>query len=169
MTRGSGVGGWVVWAAPPPADPWDPLTPPSPCSVPDSPHEPDPESYEPLPPKLIPLDEVRAGAAPPPPPQCPPSGPPHLIPRFPPQECSEEIAYPEGLEAGAGAASPCPEGPGGAPGGAAKLPPVLANLMGSVGAGKSPQGPAPAPPINMQEILTSIMVTAPPEPDPPGN
>ncbi|XP_075594449.1 serine/threonine-protein phosphatase 1 regulatory subunit 10 isoform X2 [Balearica regulorum gibbericeps] len=26
-------------------------------SVPDSPHEPDPESYEPLPPKLIPLDE----------------------------------------------------------------------------------------------------------------
>lgn len=28
------------------------------CSVPDSPHEPDPESYEPLPPKLIPLDEV---------------------------------------------------------------------------------------------------------------
>ncbi|XP_072777165.1 serine/threonine-protein phosphatase 1 regulatory subunit 10 isoform X2 [Taeniopygia guttata] len=26
-------------------------------SIPDSPHEPDPESYEPLPPKLIPLDE----------------------------------------------------------------------------------------------------------------
>uniref|UniRef100_A0A8C3J9P0 Serine/threonine-protein phosphatase 1 regulatory subunit 10 n=1 Tax=Calidris pygmaea TaxID=425635 RepID=A0A8C3J9P0_9CHAR len=60
-----------------------------------------------------------------------------------------EVAYPEGLEAGA--ASPSPD-PGGA-----KLPPVLANLMGSVGAGKSPQGPAPAPPINMQEILTSIM------------
>ncbi|XP_074023119.1 LOW QUALITY PROTEIN: serine/threonine-protein phosphatase 1 regulatory subunit 10, partial [Numenius arquata] len=91
-------------------------------SVPDSPHEPDPESYEPLPPKLIPLDE----------------------------DCSaEEVAYPEGLETGA--ASPSPD-PGGA-----KLPPVLANLMGSVGAGKSPQGPAPAPPINMQEILTSIM------------
>ncbi|NXV53603.1 PP1RA phosphatase, partial [Uria aalge] len=90
----------------------------------ESPHEPDPESYEPLPPKLIPLDE----------------------------DCSaEEVAYPEGLEAGA--ASPSPD-PGGA-----KLPPVLANLMGSVGAGKSPQGPAPAAPINMQEILTSIMVT----------
>lgn len=34
-----------------------PLFPP-PLSIPDSPHEPDPESYEPLPPKLIPLDEV---------------------------------------------------------------------------------------------------------------
>lgn len=27
-------------------------------SVPDSPHEPDPEPYEPMPPRLIPLDEV---------------------------------------------------------------------------------------------------------------
>ncbi|NXV92687.1 PP1RA phosphatase, partial [Calonectris borealis] len=93
----------------------------------ESPHEPDPESYEPLPPKLIPLDE----------------------------DCSaEEVAYPEGLEAGAASPSPDAGGAGGA-----KLPPVLANLMGSVGAGKSPQGPAPAAPINMQEILTSIMVT----------
>ncbi|XP_068779975.1 serine/threonine-protein phosphatase 1 regulatory subunit 10 isoform X2 [Struthio camelus] len=91
--------------------------------VPDSPHEPDPESYEPLPPKLIPLDE----------------------------DCSaDEAAYPEGLEPGA--ASPSPDAAA-----AAKLPPVLANLMGSVGAGKSPQGPAPAAPINVQEILTSIM------------
>ncbi|XP_061875676.1 LOW QUALITY PROTEIN: serine/threonine-protein phosphatase 1 regulatory subunit 10 [Colius striatus] len=91
-------------------------------SVPDSPHEPDPESYEPLPPKLIPLDE----------------------------ECSgEELPYPEGLEPGAAAA----------PEAGAKLPPVLANLMGSVGAGKGPPGagPAPAPPINMQDILSSIM------------
>uniref|UniRef100_A0A663F3V4 Serine/threonine-protein phosphatase 1 regulatory subunit 10 n=1 Tax=Aquila chrysaetos chrysaetos TaxID=223781 RepID=A0A663F3V4_AQUCH len=97
----------------------------------ESPHEPDPESYEPLPPKLIPLDE----------------------------DCSaEEVVYPEGLEAGA--ASPSPD----AAGGGAKLPPVLANLMGSVGAGKTPQGPAPAAPINMQEILTSIMVTPPPHP-----
>ncbi|KAF1583845.1 Serine/threonine-protein phosphatase 1 regulatory subunit 10, partial [Eudyptes moseleyi] len=96
----------------------------------ESPHEPDPESYEPLPPKLIPLDE----------------------------DCSaEEVAYPDGLEAGA--ASPSPDAGGGAGGAGAKLPPVLANLMGSVGAGKSPQGPAPAAPINMQEILTSIMVT----------
>ncbi|NXY51384.1 PP1RA phosphatase, partial [Ceuthmochares aereus] len=91
----------------------------------ESPHEPDPESYEPLPPKLIPLDE----------------------------DCSaEEVAYPDALDAGA--ASPAPDA-----GAGAKLPPVLANLMGSVGAGKNPQGPAPAAPINVQEILTSIMVT----------
>ncbi|NWS49957.1 PP1RA phosphatase, partial [Probosciger aterrimus] len=88
----------------------------------ESPHEPDPESYEPLPPKLIPLDE----------------------------DCSsEEVPYPDGLDPGA--ASPSPEA-------GAKLPPVLANLMGSVGAGKSPQGPAPGAGINMQEILSSIMV-----------
>ncbi|XP_040399066.1 serine/threonine-protein phosphatase 1 regulatory subunit 10 [Cygnus olor] len=92
--------------------------------VPDSPHEPDLEPYEPLPPKLIPLDE----------------------------DCSaEEASYPDGPEPGA-SSSPAPEAPGGS-----KLPPVLANLMGSVGAGKTPQGPAPAAPINMQEILTSIM------------
>ncbi|NWS64937.1 PP1RA phosphatase, partial [Chunga burmeisteri] len=91
----------------------------------ESPHEPDPESYEPLPPKLIPLDE----------------------------DCSaEEVAYPEGLETGA--ASPDPGA-----GAGAKLPPVLANLMGSVGAGKPPQGPAPPTPINIQHILTSIMLT----------
>ncbi|NXP83118.1 PP1RA phosphatase, partial [Ramphastos sulfuratus] len=89
----------------------------------ESPHEPDPEPYEPLPPKLIPLDEDPGGSS-----------------------------------------SPCPEGSGGVggpgpPPPGTKLPPVLANLMGSVGAGKSPQGPAPAPPINMQEILSSIMVT----------
>ncbi|XP_063997398.1 serine/threonine-protein phosphatase 1 regulatory subunit 10, partial [Pogoniulus pusillus] len=104
-------------------------------SVPDSPHEPDPESYEPLPPKLIPLDE----------------------------ECSpEEIPFGED-PGGSSSSSPCPEGSGGLggpgppPPPGTKLPPVLANLMGSVGAGKSPQGPAPAPPINMQEILSSIM------------
>ncbi|NXD74734.1 PP1RA phosphatase, partial [Eolophus roseicapillus] len=90
----------------------------------ESPHEPDPESYEPLPPKLIPLDE----------------------------DCSsEEVPYPDGLDPGA--ASPSPDA-------GAKLPPVLANLMGSVGAGKSPQGPAPGAGINMQEILSSIMVPA---------
>ncbi|NXE71329.1 PP1RA phosphatase, partial [Calcarius ornatus] len=66
----------------------------------ESPHEPDPESYEPLPPKLIPLDEDCSG---------------------------EDGAYPEGLDPGAAAASP-------EPGAGAKLPPVLANLMGSVGA-----------------------------------
>uniref|UniRef100_A0A8C2UN21 Serine/threonine-protein phosphatase 1 regulatory subunit 10 n=1 Tax=Chinchilla lanigera TaxID=34839 RepID=A0A8C2UN21_CHILA len=88
----------------------------------ESPHEPDPEPYEPIPPKLIPLDE----------------------------ECSmDETPYAEALE---------PGGPGGSPDGAAgsKLPPVLANLMGSMGAGKSPQGPGGGG-INVQEILTSIM------------
>uniref|UniRef100_H0VT98 Serine/threonine-protein phosphatase 1 regulatory subunit 10 n=1 Tax=Cavia porcellus TaxID=10141 RepID=H0VT98_CAVPO len=88
----------------------------------ESPHEPDPEPYEPVPPKLIPLDE----------------------------ECAmDEAPYAEALE---------PGGPGGSPDGAAgsKLPPVLANLMGSMGAGKSPQGPGGGG-INVQEILTSIM------------
>ncbi|XP_014748247.1 PREDICTED: LOW QUALITY PROTEIN: serine/threonine-protein phosphatase 1 regulatory subunit 10 [Sturnus vulgaris] len=101
-------------------------------SIPDSPHEPDPESYEPLPPKLIPLDEDCSG---------------------------EDGAYPEGLDPGNSAASP-------EPGAGAKLPPVLANLMGSVGAGKGPPGPPQNAPINMQEILSSIMVTPPKSGDP---
>uniref|UniRef100_A0A8C8TTF8 Serine/threonine-protein phosphatase 1 regulatory subunit 10 n=1 Tax=Peromyscus maniculatus bairdii TaxID=230844 RepID=A0A8C8TTF8_PERMB len=88
----------------------------------ESPHEPDPEPYEPIPPKLIPLDE----------------------------ECSmEEAPYVETLEPGGSGGSP--DGAGGS-----KLPPVLANLMGSMGAGKSPQGPGGGG-INVQEILTSIM------------
>ncbi|CAO2609255.1 Serine/threonine-protein phosphatase 1 regulatory subunit 10 [Lemmus lemmus] len=87
----------------------------------ESPHEPDPEPYEPIPPKLIPLDE----------------------------ECSmDETPYVETLEPGV---SGSPDGAGGS-----KLPPVLANLMGSMGAGKSPQGPGGGG-INVQEILTSIM------------
>ncbi|KAM7135595.1 serine/threonine-protein phosphatase 1 regulatory subunit 10 isoform 1-T3 [Molossus nigricans] len=88
----------------------------------ESPHEPDPEPYEPVPPKLIPLDE----------------------------ECSmDETPYVETLEPGEAGGSP--DGAGGS-----KLPPVLANLMGSMGAGKSPQGPGGGG-INVQEILTSIM------------
>ncbi|XP_026955160.1 serine/threonine-protein phosphatase 1 regulatory subunit 10 isoform X2 [Sagmatias obliquidens] len=88
----------------------------------ESPHEPDPEPYEPVPPKLIPLDE----------------------------ECSmDETPYVETLEPGGTCGSP--DGAGGS-----KLPPVLANLMGSMGAGKSPQGPGGGG-INVQEILTSIM------------
>lgn len=72
---------------------------------------------------------------------------------MPPQDCSgEDGAYPEGLDPGNSAASP-------EPGAGAKLPPVLANLMGSVGAGKGPPGPPQNAPINMQEILSSIMVT----------
>ncbi|XP_058522169.1 serine/threonine-protein phosphatase 1 regulatory subunit 10 isoform X2 [Ochotona princeps] len=90
----------------------------------ESPHEPDPEPYEPIPPKLIPLDE----------------------------ECSmDETAYMETLEPGVSGGSP--DGAGGS-----KLPPVLANLMGSMGAGKSPQGPGGGG-INVQEILTSIMAS----------
>ncbi|XP_016847210.1 serine/threonine-protein phosphatase 1 regulatory subunit 10 isoform X4 [Anolis carolinensis] len=92
-------------------------------SVPESPHEPDPETYEPVPPKLIPLDE----------------------------ECSmDEATYEERLNPAT--ASQSPDGAGGS-----KLPPVLANLMGSMGAGKNPQGPNPTSSINVQEILTSIM------------
>uniref|UniRef100_A0A8D2D3I4 Serine/threonine-protein phosphatase 1 regulatory subunit 10 n=1 Tax=Sciurus vulgaris TaxID=55149 RepID=A0A8D2D3I4_SCIVU len=88
----------------------------------ESPHEPDPEPYEPIPPKLIPLDE----------------------------ECSmDETPYVETLEPGGSGGSP--DGAGGS-----KLPPVLANLMGSMGAGKSPQGPGGGG-INVQEILISIM------------
>ncbi|XP_006774098.1 PREDICTED: serine/threonine-protein phosphatase 1 regulatory subunit 10 isoform X1 [Myotis davidii] len=88
----------------------------------ESPHEPDPEPYEPVPPKLIPLDE----------------------------ECSmDETPYVETLEPGEAGGSP--DGAGGS-----KLPPVLANLMGSMGAGKSPQGPGGGG-ISVQEILTSIM------------
>ncbi|XP_070275106.1 serine/threonine-protein phosphatase 1 regulatory subunit 10 isoform X1 [Myotis yumanensis] len=88
----------------------------------ESPHEPDPEPYEPVPPKLIPLDE----------------------------ECSmDDTPYVETLEPGEAGGSP--DGAGGS-----KLPPVLANLMGSMGAGKSPQGPGGGG-ISVQEILTSIM------------
>lgn len=70
------------------------------------------------------------------------------------QECSmDETPYIESLEPGGAGGSP--DGAGGS-----KLPPVLANLMGSMGAGKSPQGPGGGG-INVQEILTSIMVYEP--------
>lgn len=62
----------------------------------------------------------------------------------------DETSYVEALEPGGAGGSP--DGAGGS-----KLPPVLANLMGSMGAGKSPQGPGGGG-INVQEILTSIMV-----------
>lgn len=65
----------------------------------------------------------------------------------------DETPYVETLEPGGAGGSP--DGAGGS-----KLPPVLANLMGSMGAGKSPQGPGGGG-INVQEILTSIMVRAP--------
>lgn len=65
----------------------------------------------------------------------------------------DETPYVETLEPGVSGGSP--DGAGGS-----KLPPVLANLMGSMGAGKSPQGPGGGG-INVQEILTSIMVCEP--------
>ncbi|KAM4020421.1 serine/threonine-protein phosphatase 1 regulatory subunit 10 [Anomaloglossus baeobatrachus] len=89
-------------------------------SVPDAPHEPDPEPYEPSPPKLIPLDE----------------------------DCSiDDGSYIEPMDQSG--ASQSPDLTGGA-----KLPPVLANLMGSMGNTKAQTSPLPDA---MQEILTSIM------------
>lgn len=97
-------------------------------SVPDSPHEPDPEPYEPMPPRLIPLDE--------------------------------DSSIVEDMDSTDPASTPgSNEG--------SKLPPVLANLMGSLGnSGRSPQaqGNAPQannnnnnPAVNVQELLSSIM------------
>lgn len=62
----------------------------------------------------------------------------------------DETSYVESLEPGGAGGSP--DGAGGS-----KLPPVLANLMGSMGAGKNAQVPGGGG-INVQEILTSIMV-----------
>ncbi|CAM2101553.1 unnamed protein product [Caretta caretta] len=68
------------------------------------------------------------------------------------EECTmDEAAYQEGLDPAA--ASQSPDGAG-----ASKLPPVLANLMGSAGAGKSPQGPNHSSSMNVHEILPSIMI-----------
>ncbi|KAM5146321.1 serine/threonine-protein phosphatase 1 regulatory subunit 10 isoform 2-T2 [Mantella aurantiaca] len=89
-------------------------------SVPDTPHEPDPEPYEPAPPKLIPLDE----------------------------DCSiDDGSFIESMDQSGGSQSPDLTS-------GAKLPPVLANLMGSMGNSKSQTSPLPG---TMQEILTSIM------------
>ncbi|KAJ8367668.1 hypothetical protein AAFF_G00313680 [Aldrovandia affinis] len=101
-------------------------------SVPDSPHEPEPESYEPAPPRLIPLDEDSA---------------------------SVDDGFLEPMDTSGPV--PAPTGPT-----QAKLPPVLANLMGSLGnSSRSPQNLPPmgtpsssnsAPSVNVQELLTSI-------------
>ncbi|KAJ8267390.1 hypothetical protein COCON_G00125620 [Conger conger] len=102
-------------------------------SVPDCPQEPDPEPYEPTPPRLIPLDE---------------------------DSSMVDEGYPEPMDTSGPAVAPCgpPEG--------SKLPPVLANLMGSLGSHSPqtpPQNPGPpsnsAPAVNVQELLTSIMGT----------
>ncbi|XP_048849186.1 serine/threonine-protein phosphatase 1 regulatory subunit 10 [Brienomyrus brachyistius] len=99
-------------------------------SVPDCPHEPDPEPYEPTPPRLIPLDE---------------------------DSSSVDDGYMEPMDT-----SPQPSSAAASTEGS-KLPPVLANLMGSLGnSGRSPQTQATpsntsAPTVNVQELLTSIM------------
>lgn len=55
---------------------------------------------------------------------------------------------------------------GGPQGEGSKLPPVLANLMGNMNSSRSPQpsnvssNPA-APAVNVQELLSSIMVSGP--------
>ncbi|KAG8448687.1 hypothetical protein GDO86_015675 [Hymenochirus boettgeri] len=95
-------------------------------SVPETPHEPDPESYEPSPPKLIPLDE----------------------------DCStDDGVYPEPMDHSGSSQSPDLAS-------GAKLPPVLANLMGSMGSTKTQPNPLPE---TMQEILSSIMGNTKPE------
>ncbi|TRY66675.1 hypothetical protein DNTS_008005 [Danionella cerebrum] len=99
-------------------------------SVPDSPHEPEPEPYEPMPPRLIPLDE---------------------------DSSMMDDSYIENPEAASTSTGPNES---------SKLPPVLANLMGSLGgSGCSPQAQNNAPPanninntaVNVQELLTSLM------------
>ncbi|XP_062384894.1 serine/threonine-protein phosphatase 1 regulatory subunit 10 isoform X2 [Sardina pilchardus] len=137
-------------------------------SVPDSPHEPDPEPYEPMPPRLIPLDE-------------------DSTPMEEPFVDQTENAPPSGMPMGGLPLGGLPLGglplgglplgglplgglplgglPLGGPEGS-KLPPVLQNLIGSLGnSGRSPQMQGnPAPPtnnpalnVNVQELLTSIM------------
>ncbi|KAG2469038.1 serine/threonine-protein phosphatase 1 regulatory subunit 10 [Polypterus senegalus] len=93
-------------------------------SVPDSPHEPDSEAYEPIPPKLIPLDE---------------------------DSTFMDDSYMDPVDPAAPSQSPDNS--------TAKLPPILANLMGSMGAGRSPQqqNAGSAPPVNVQELLSTIM------------
>ncbi|XP_041868197.1 serine/threonine-protein phosphatase 1 regulatory subunit 10 isoform X2 [Melanotaenia boesemani] len=97
-------------------------------SVPDSPHEPDPEPYEPMPPRLIPLDEEFSNL---------------------------DDDYPEPMDTTSQQDPTQTE--------SSKLPPVLANLMGNLSnTSRSPQAPSNVsnpvpPPVNVQELLSSIM------------
>ncbi|XP_043940414.1 serine/threonine-protein phosphatase 1 regulatory subunit 10 isoform X2 [Protopterus annectens] len=92
-------------------------------SVPDSPYEPDPEAYEPVPPKLIPLDE--------------------------------DYSMDDSMYQDSGETLPASQSPDSAT--SAKLPPVLANLIGSMGGGKSPQHLSTSTSVSVQEIISSIM------------
>uniref|UniRef100_A0A669CMP8 Serine/threonine-protein phosphatase 1 regulatory subunit 10 n=1 Tax=Oreochromis niloticus TaxID=8128 RepID=A0A669CMP8_ORENI len=95
-------------------------------SVPDSPHEPDPEPYEPMPPRLIPLDE---------------------------DSSMMDEGYVEPMDTTSQPGS----------GESAKLPPVLANLIGNLNnSSRSPQASNTVsntvpPSVNIQELLSSIM------------
>ncbi|XP_035760092.1 serine/threonine-protein phosphatase 1 regulatory subunit 10-like, partial [Neolamprologus brichardi] len=95
-------------------------------SVPDSPHEPDPEPYEPMPPRLIPLDE---------------------------DSSMQDDGYVEPMDTTSQPGS----------GESAKLPPVLANLIGNLNnSSRSPQASnivsnTVPPSVNIQELLSSIM------------
>uniref|UniRef100_A0A7N6ACV8 Serine/threonine-protein phosphatase 1 regulatory subunit 10 n=1 Tax=Anabas testudineus TaxID=64144 RepID=A0A7N6ACV8_ANATE len=97
----------------------------------ESPHEPDPEPYEPMPPRLIPLDE---------------------------DSSMLDDSYVEPMDTTSQQGSTMAQNEG------SKLPPVLANLMGNLSnSSRSPQAtntvnnPA-APTVNVQELLSSIMV-----------
>uniref|UniRef100_A0A672Z4Z5 Serine/threonine-protein phosphatase 1 regulatory subunit 10 n=1 Tax=Sphaeramia orbicularis TaxID=375764 RepID=A0A672Z4Z5_9TELE len=96
----------------------------------ESPHEPDPEPYEPMPPRLIPLDE---------------------------DSSMLDDSYAEPMDTSQ------QQGAGIASNESSKLPPVLANLMGNLSnSSRSPQATNtvnnPVPPVNVQELLSSIMV-----------
>ncbi|XP_008330041.2 serine/threonine-protein phosphatase 1 regulatory subunit 10 [Cynoglossus semilaevis] len=99
-------------------------------SVPDTPHEPDPEPYEPMPPRLIPLDE---------------------------DSSMQEEGYAEPMDTTPQQVCAAGQSEN------AKLPPVLANLMGNMNSNsRSPQATNntnnPIPPsVNVQELLQSIM------------
>lgn len=139
-------------------------------SVPDSPHEPDPEPYEPMPPRLIPLDEVST-----------PnthslthclislvkhivymclSGLPAKLSVWSSLQDSSMLddSYGEPMD------TTLQQGSAMAQNESSKLPPVLANLMGNLSNNsRSPQATNTvnnpvAPTVNVQELLSSIMV-----------
>ncbi|XP_030203631.1 serine/threonine-protein phosphatase 1 regulatory subunit 10 isoform X2 [Gadus morhua] len=97
-------------------------------SVPDSPHEPDPEPYEPMPARVIPLDEDSS---------MPEDG------YMEPMDTTPQHAAALGLGLGEGSKLP------------PVLANLMGNLGGS-GPPQAPGNPA-APSVNVQELLSSIM------------
>lgn len=122
--------------------------------MPDSPHEPDPEPYEPMPPRLIPLDEVSIAclsrASP-----LPVFRSSNLVgPMFQQDSSMLDDAYAEPMDTSQQQAA----------NDGTKLPPVIAKLMVKMsGISQSPPtSSTPSnvtnPAVNVQELLTSIMV-----------